>query len=92
MPVRDANREEAGAAGAAMLGALALGHYADLGACCRAFVDPTLGATIAPDTALVPLYGRLFEIYRKLRADMRPIWRDLANIDRPAPIRKVSLP
>ena len=91
-PVRDATREEAGAAGAAMMGAVALGLHPDLKSCCRTFVDPTLGTVIAQNSALVPLYGRLFDVYRRLRADMRPVWRDLAGIGRPAPTREVSLP
>ncbi len=91
-PVRDATREEAGAAGAAMMGAVALGLHPDLESCCRTFVDPTLGTVIAQNSALVPLYGRLFDVYRRLRADMRPVWRDLAGIGRPAPTREVSLP
>jgi erythritol kinase (D-erythritol 1-phosphate-forming) len=80
VPVRDANREEAGAAGAAMLAALALGIEPTIESCCRTFVDPTLGRVIEPDPALVPLYHKLFPIYRELRTTMRCTWRELARV------------
>jgi len=80
VPVRDANREEAGAAGAAMLAALALGIEPGIESCCRTFVDPTLGRVIEPDPALVPRYRNLFPIYRELRTAMRPTWHELARV------------
>jgi erythritol kinase len=78
--VRDANREEAGAAGSAMLATLALGIHPDIESCCRTFVDPTLGRVIEPAPGLVPLYRDLFPVYRRLRTETRPVWRDLARI------------
>ena len=90
-PVREANREEAGAAGAAMIGAVAIGMHADLEEGCRRFVEPTLGRVIEPDRNLVPLYHDLFAVYRRLRTDMRPVWRDLAKAGSPEGAREVTL-
>lgn len=90
-PVREANREEAGAAGAAMIGAVAVGLHADLDESCRLFVEPTLGRVIEPERHLVPLYRDLFAVYRRLRTDMRPVWRDLAEVGGPEEPKEVTL-
>ena len=76
-PVRTAAREEAGAAGAAMIAAVQLGLYRDMPACVAAWVDPLLGAPQAPDAALAATYERLFPIYLETRKAMRPAWRTL---------------
>jgi erythritol kinase len=73
--VRRVKREETGAAGAAMIAAVQLGIYPDMDACVRTWVDPLLGPPVRPDPALVPLYGRMFEVYRSAREALRPIWR-----------------
>jgi|HigsolmetaAR203D_1030402.scaffolds.fasta_scaffold00009_42 erythritol kinase len=82
IPIRESSQEEAGAAGAAMMAAVATGFYPDLAAACRTWVDPTLGATIDPDPPLVRLYDELFGLYRDLRTADRPHWRRLAAIRR----------
>ena len=46
-------REEAGAAGAAMIAAVSLGIYPDMTACVADWVDPLLGEAERPDPALV---------------------------------------
>jgi len=76
--VRRVEREEAGAAGAAMIAAVRLGLYADMAACAAEWVEPLLGAPEQPDPALVTLYDRLFPVYRATREAMRPVWRELA--------------
>ena len=62
-----------------MMGAVAMGLERDLESACRSFVAPTLGGLIEPEAPLVPLYDELFGVYRRLRTDMRPVWRDLAR-------------
>src|ERR1700726_22571 len=50
--IRVCNREEAGAAGAAMIAAVATGCYPDMTACADDWVRPHLGAPQAPDACL----------------------------------------
>lgn len=76
-PVRLVEREEAGAAGAAMVAAVALGIAPSLEAVCRAWVEPSLGALEAPDPELVAAYGALFPVYRKGYEAMFDFWRAL---------------
>ena len=72
-------REETGAAGAAMIGAVCLGVYADMARCAEAWVTPLLGEASEPDPALVDLYARLFAVYVDIRARMPPAWAALAE-------------
>ncbi len=78
VPVRESSREEAGAAGAAMMAAVAIGAYPDMAACAENWVKPTLGDTVAPDPELRALYDRLFPVYVQTREAMAPQWRTLA--------------
>jgi erythritol kinase (D-erythritol 1-phosphate-forming) len=77
--VRRVMREETGAAGAAMIGAIGLGHYASLAACAEQWVTPTLGPSINPDPGRRVLYDKLFPIYRSVREAMPPVWAALAD-------------
>ncbi|MCK1337953.1 carbohydrate kinase [Bradyrhizobium sp. 38] len=77
--VRRVMREETGAAGAAMIGAIGLGHYASLAACAEQWVTPTLGPSINPDPGCRVLYDKLFPIYRSVREAMPPVWAALAD-------------
>jgi erythritol kinase len=76
--VRSVSREEAGAAGAAMIAAVQTGCYADMTDCARDWVLPYLGAdeTPSPDTA--ERYSSLYQAYRDAREALRPVWQDLA--------------
>lgn len=78
--VRTASREEAGAAGAAMTAAVAIGAYADMNDCIADWVQPLLGPSEAPDPALAARYDALFPSYRNMRRDAGPIWATLAAI------------
>jgi erythritol kinase len=77
-PVRPSAREEAGAAGAVMMAAVAVGLYPDMAAACRAWVDPLLGEATQPDPGLAALYDRLYPVYADVHRLMRPVWSDLA--------------
>lgn len=79
-PVRAVSREEAGAAGAAMIAAVAVGVYPDIDACVAEWVVPTLGEAEAPDQKLAALYDELFASYRNLRISAEPFWADLAAL------------
>ncbi len=78
-PVRVSSREEAGAAGAAMMAAVAIGAYPSMDACIARWVTPLLGPPEPPDPQLVGTYDRLFPSYARARAALTPIWAALAE-------------
>ncbi len=76
--VRVSEREEAGAAGAAMMAAVAVGAYPTMEACIARWVTPLLGPAEEPDPALVATYERLFPAYLGARHALAPVWAALA--------------
>jgi erythritol kinase len=78
VPVREIAREESGAAGCAMMAAVAIGAERDMAAAVGTWVEPLLGDRIAPDPALASRYAALFPLYQETRQAMVPIWRGLA--------------
>lgn len=78
-PVRVSGRDEAGAAGAAMMAAVAIGAYDDMDACIADWVTPLLGPPEPPDPGLVATYARLFPTYVAARVAAHPIWAELAR-------------
>lgn len=79
-PVRTVSREEAGAAGAAMMAAAQQKLYPDMAACAAKWVTPHLGEAVAPDAALAKVYDAAFEQYRETRERMRPVWRKMREV------------
>ncbi|MEH6786495.1 MAG: FGGY-family carbohydrate kinase [Paracoccus sp. (in: a-proteobacteria)] len=77
-PVRVSARDEAGAAGAAMMAAVAIGAYPDMEACIAEWVTPLLGKAEAPDPALVAAYDGLFPAFSSARHALPPVWDALA--------------
>ncbi|MDE2384090.1 MAG: carbohydrate kinase [Alphaproteobacteria bacterium] len=77
-PVRVSSREEAGAAGAAMMAAVAIKAYPNMEACISEWVTPLLGAAEKPEPANAAHYAQLFEIYRDTRQQLAPMWKRLA--------------
>jgi len=80
--VRVSSREEAGAAGAAMMAAVAIGAYPDMQACIAEWVTPLLGPAEQPDEALVSAYDRLFPAFAASRRALVPAWEALATARR----------
>jgi erythritol kinase len=80
--VRESARQEAGAAGAAMMAAVAVGVFPDLAAAAARWVTPLLGDLVRPEPALARLYGELFPTYVATRQAMPPIWAGLASLNR----------
>jgi erythritol kinase len=80
-PVRVSSREEAGAAGAAMIAACAVGVHKDMNAAIARWVTPALGEAEAPDPELVELYESLFPAYLAARKALEPVWDLLAHKD-----------
>jgi len=76
-PVRTVQREEAGAAGAAMMAAVQQRLYPDMDACVAEWVTPLLGSSTEPDPSLTARYDGAFGIYKQTREKMRPIWREM---------------
>ncbi|MFO0406754.1 MAG: FGGY family carbohydrate kinase [Labrys sp. (in: a-proteobacteria)] len=77
-PTRVSAREEAGAAGAAMIAAVAAGVYPDMRACIAEWVTPSLGAAEPNDPALTAVYATRYPVYRAARVALEPIWGALS--------------
>tara|TARA_R110000751_G_scaffold34382_2_gene85191 strand:- start:2491 stop:4092 length:1602 start_codon:yes stop_codon:yes gene_type:complete len=78
-PVSVSAREEAGAAGCAMMAAVAIGAYPDMESCVAKWVSPLLGNTEAPDPALQATYSALYPAYAAAREALEPVWDQLAK-------------
>ncbi len=83
-PVRVSGRDEAGAAGAAMMAAVAIGAYPDMDSCIATWVTPLLSAVEVPPPELASHYDRLFETYRQTRQVLPPVWSELQSINQAA--------
>jgi erythritol kinase (D-erythritol 1-phosphate-forming) len=77
--VRTVTRDEAGAAGAAMMAAVQQKLYPDLASCVAQWVDPHLGAITAPDPQSTASYDEAFALYKQIRMTMPPVWRAMAE-------------
>lgn len=78
-PVRRSMREEAGAAGAAMMAAVANGVYRDMNACIAEWVTPHLSEAEAPNDTLAETYDALMASYRHVRRHSDLVWNHLAK-------------
>jgi erythritol kinase len=78
-PVRISSREEAGAAGAAMMAAVAIGVYSDMDACIADWVTPLLKTAEEPDPAEAARYDHLYSAYVQIRQAAAPVWDALAD-------------
>lgn len=75
--IRTVSREEAGAAGAAMIAAVQQKLFPNMAACAKIWVDPYLDSLTMPDAALAARYEKTFPHYVAARKAMRPIWQGL---------------
>ena len=73
--VRSVSREEAGAAGTAMIAAVQQKLFPDMTTCANTWVEPHLGASTDPDSGLTLRYEKIFPVYVETRKAMRPVWR-----------------
>jgi erythritol kinase (D-erythritol 1-phosphate-forming) len=76
--VRVSSREEAGAAGASMMAAVAIGAYRTMDDCIEDWVTPELGAAEQPDPIATERMERLFAAYADIRRGIAPAWDILA--------------
>jgi erythritol kinase len=77
--LRTSSREEAGAAGAAMIAAVSIGHYASMDDCVAEWVSPLLGSLEAHNPDETARYDALFPAYVAARQALQPVWRQLAD-------------
>lgn len=80
VPVRQALRAEAGAAGAAMIAAVATGFVSDMEACISSWVSPRLSPLEQPSSVAVEASSARFGAYQSIRKTMGPTW---ATLDTP---------
>jgi erythritol kinase len=73
-PVRISRREEAGAAGVAMMAAVAIGAYRNMDDCIAEWVTPLLAEAEEPDSEQAKRFERLFEAYVMVRQAVAPAW------------------
>lgn len=78
--VRSVSREEAGAAGAAMMAAVQQKLFPTMEACAKTWVDPHLGPMLSPDEQLTATYEKLFPLYVATRKAVQPSWRQLQKL------------
>jgi erythritol kinase len=82
-PVRYSSREEAGAAGAAMMAAVANGAYDTMHSCIADWVTPLLGESEHPDSGLAEKYNTVFGCYVDQRLNATPVWEALTELQEP---------
>ncbi len=75
--VKAVTREEAGAAGTAMIAAVQQKLFPDMATCAAAWVDPHIGAATKAGAALTSRYDQIFPSYVATRQAMRPVWKGL---------------
>jgi erythritol kinase len=78
-PVRVSTREEAGAAGASMMAAVAIGAYRTMDDCIADWVTPELGEAEKPKPDETERMTRLFAAYSAIRNGVAPAWDTLAG-------------
>jgi erythritol kinase len=83
--VRVSAREEAGAAGASMMAAVAIGAYRTMDDCIEDWVTPQLGAAEPPAAEETERMERLFAAYADIRRGIAPAWDILAAREINAP-------
>ncbi|MFK0689704.1 FGGY-family carbohydrate kinase [Mesorhizobium sp. IMUNJ 23033] len=76
--IRTSEREEAGAAGAAMIAAVCVGQYASMDDCIAEWVTPLLGAAEPSDQKLAAIYEAMAPSYTLAHEALRPVWRSMA--------------
>ena len=77
--MRVSDRKEAGAAGCAMMAAVAIGAYSDMESCVAEWVSPLLGEAEVPDPELQAIYAELYPVYVEAREALVPVWDRLAG-------------
>ena len=77
--VQTSEREEAGAAGTAMIAAVSLGLYPSMADCVKEWVSPYQRAAEPVDSALADVYAKAFPAYQQSRLALSPVWHATAT-------------
>ena len=77
--IRASKQKEASAAGAAMMGAVAVGRFSDLPSAGRAWSKGKFAPSVRPARARRGLYDSLFAAYARAADDAPPAWSALAG-------------
>lgn len=75
--VRMSLRDEAGAAGAAMMSAVAIGAYANMESCINTWVSPLLAEQEAPSLSLANHYNDVFDAFCEERYRLSGTWQKI---------------
>ncbi|QKD04983.1 FGGY-family carbohydrate kinase [Mesorhizobium loti] len=78
--IRTSAREEAGAAGAAMIAAVCVGLYPSMDTCVGEWVTPLLGEAEPRDRSLAAIYDKMTPSYMLAHQALRPVWRAMASV------------
>lgn len=78
--IRVSSRGEAGAAGAAMMAAVATGVYETMDACVEEWVTPLIGNAEEPDPGLAEVYADIFKEFVATRNALEPIWEGVVKL------------
>jgi len=76
--IRTSAREEAGAAGAAMMAALSIGHYNNMQSCAEQWVNPHLSDPEPHNSEQKTLMDSIFEIYKLTQRNLGDSWKQMA--------------
>ncbi len=79
VPIRLSRREETGAAGAAMMAAVAIGAYKTMDDCIADWVTPLLGDAEEPIREEASRFDLLYSAYADIRKAMPAAWETLAR-------------
>ncbi|WP_438752406.1 FGGY-family carbohydrate kinase [Pararhizobium sp. O133] len=77
--VQTSEREEAGAAGTAMIAAVSLGMYGSMADCVREWVTPYQRSPESVDAGMAARFNAAFPQYRQSRLALRPVWHTLSH-------------
>ncbi|PDT49856.1 FGGY-family carbohydrate kinase [Sinorhizobium fredii] len=77
--IQTSERDEAGAAGVAMIAAVSLGIYPSMADCVGDWVRPHQRLAEPADAELVRRYDALFPAYQQSRLALRPVWHALSH-------------
>lgn len=77
--IQTSEREEAGAAGAAMIAAVSLGHYQTMEDCVKEWVTPYLRAAEPVDDDFARYFEAVFLSYQESRRALSPVWKTIAK-------------
>lgn len=81
--VQTSEREEAGAAGAAMIAAVSLGIYPTMADCVADWVTPYQRPAEPADEDLARHFDRVFPVYQQSRQALQPVWETMAGLQNP---------